>query len=85
MFIHYTMAGLSPTEGVIMLPPLIAGGAGGTCEKSSAVIVHVCSEILLAPPPLPECGVLLILVMVVMWLSRNRGACSASAAEIIVL
>ena len=34
MFIHYTMAGLSPTEGVIMPLPLIAEGAG-TCEKRS--------------------------------------------------
>ena len=42
------MAGLSPTEGEIILLTIIAGGAS-TNEMSIPVIIHVSSEILLAP------------------------------------
>ena len=48
VYSSYTVAGLSPTEGVIMLLPIIAGGAG-TYEMSLPVIMHVWSDFLLAP------------------------------------
>ena len=40
MFIHYNMAGPSPTEGVIMLLPIIAGGAGIYIYEMSSLIIH---------------------------------------------
>ena len=42
------MAGLSLTEGVIMLLPIVAGEAG-TYVMSILVIMHVSSEILFPP------------------------------------
>ena len=69
MFIHYTVAGPS-TEGVIMLLPIIAGGAG-TYEMSIPVL---CA-------PFTRGRVLLVLVIVVVTLlsllrlSRNASIC----------